>query len=194
MGSTPVKIGATEADWDALPEGTTAELIDGDLYVHATPRPRHQIVITRFVGELLPSTRDRSPKGWHILFEAGIRFGKNRILVPDLAGWRRERMPKIPDDDWKIAIIPDWVCEGISPSTARLDRGRKREIYAAMKVGHIWFADSAARTVEILQLDGKSYRVIATAGGDERGRFAPFDHEIDLAVLWADIDYKDDDH
>ena len=182
----PVKVGATEADWDALPEGKNAELIDGDLYVHARPRIGHQSAITELTLELAPSMRDRGPKGWKILFEVGVRFGSN-ILVPDLAGWRRERIGRPPSDTTKIDIAPDWVCEGMSPSTSRLDRGRKREIYATSKVGHIWFVDPRDRTLEILQLDGKTYRVIGSAGGNEKGRFAPFEHKIDLAVLWADI-------
>src|SRR5690606_25401804 len=112
-----------------------------------------------------------------------VRFGPH-LLVPDIAGWRRERMPVVPDLT-VFELRPDWVCEALSPSTARLDRGRKREIYAEAGVPHLWYADPVHHTLEVLVLDGASYRVTATAGDHERGRFPPFESiELLLARLW----------
>lgn len=91
-------------------------------------------------------------------------------------------MPAAPDVT-VVELSPDWVCEVMSPSTARLDRGRKREIYAAGSVGHIWYVDPANHTIDILTLDGPSYRVAATAGDRDRGTFAPFEG-IELARFW----------
>ena len=129
----PFKKNAKYSDLDSIPEGWVGELVDGNL--HASPRPRsiHAGAIGSVHLQLGPCSTDRSSKGWVILIEPEIRFGKN-LLVPDLAGWRRSRMPTMPDvATFKLA--PDWVCEGLSPSTVGLDKGRKREIYGHAKVG-----------------------------------------------------------
>lgn len=179
----PHKKNATYADIEAVPEGKVGQLIDGALYICGRPRSLHSLAVTRLSAELAPASRD--PKGWVILFEPEIWFGKNRknLLVPDIAGWRRSRMPEVPDVQ-TFALPPDWVCEGLSPSTQRIDRGRKREIYAKFGVKHLWYADAERKEVEMLELDGASYRV-AQITVNERGVFAPFTHAIDLALLWT---------
>lgn len=185
MDDAPVKRNATYADIEALPEGKLGQLIDGDLYVCARPRVAHARAIARLLSRLGPADDDPSSKGWVILMEVEIWFGKNRknLLVPDLAGWRRSRMPEVPDVQ-TMDLPPDWVCEGLSPSTTRIDRGRKRELYAKFGVDHLWYADPERREVEMLTLDGSSYRVSKIAS-NERGVFAPFTHEIDLSKLWS---------
>jgi Uma2 family endonuclease len=181
-----VKRNATYADIEALPEGKVGELIEGDLYVFRRPRVRHARAISRLFQQLGPAEDDDSKNGWVILFEVEIWLDKKHttLLVPDLAGWRRDRMPEVPDVQ-TLDLSPDWVCEGLSPSTAHHDKGRKREIYAKNRIGHLWYADPKLKTLEILTLDRSSYRVTQYAGGNERGVFAPFTHEIDLSKLWS---------
>lgn len=183
--SAPTKRNASYADIAALPEGKVGQLIDGDLYVCARPRVPHARAMSRLLGRLGPADDDPSAKGWVILAEVEIWFGKNRknLLVPDLAGWRRTRMPEMPNVQ-TMDMTPDWVCEGLSPGTTRIDRGRKRELYAKYGVDHLWYADPDRREVEMLTLDGSSYRVTRIAGS-ERSVFAPFSHEIDLSKLWS---------
>jgi Uma2 family endonuclease len=176
MDDKPYKRNATYADLEALDERLVGEIIDGDLYAHSRPRTLHASAIGELHDELSGARRDRRG-GWVILMEPQIGFGKH-ILVPDLAGWRRSRMPEIPDVV-TVRLAPDWVCEGLSPSTARLDKGRKSEIYAHHGVGHVWFVDPANHTLDILELDGTSYRVHG-----RRGTFPPFGLKIDLAKLW----------
>jgi Uma2 family endonuclease len=181
----PRKRNATYADIEALPDGKVGQLIDGDLYVSGRPRVRHSAAISAAFLELGPAMRARGPKGWHILFEVEIWFGRNQknLLVPDLAGWRRERMPEIPDVQ-TIETLPDWVCEGLSPSTMRLDKGRKREIYEKHRVGHVWYADPKNRMLEVLELVRGSYRLVTIAMGDQCGVSPPFEHEIDVGAFW----------
>ena len=108
--------------------------------------------------------------------------------MPDVAGWRRERMPEVPIDQPYFTLAADWVCEVLSPSTARLDRTRKLAAYARNRVGHVWFVDGLAQTLEVLRLDGDTYRIVLTAAAAERVRAEPFDAiELDLASLWADV-------
>jgi Uma2 family endonuclease len=107
------------------------------------------------------------------------------VIVPDLAGWRRERMPRIPDVA-AFEIAPDWICEVLSSSTAGVDRGRKLPIYAREKVAHAWLVDPVARTVEVLRLLGDRWSLVSTHAGDVIVRAEPFDSvELDLGALWA---------
>lgn len=106
------------------------------------------------------------------------------ILVPDLAAWRTSRMPRVPAEPY-LALAPDWVAEVLSPSTARVDRGVKLPVYAREGVGHAWLLDPAARTAEVLRLDGAGYRLVGTWGGNETVRLEPFsDVMLELRVLW----------
>jgi Uma2 family endonuclease len=183
----PQKPNATYADIEALPDGRTGEIIDGDLYVSGRPRARHQVAISGAFAELVPAMRSKPPKKrWQLLFETEIWFGRDRenLLVPDIAGWHLDRLRDVPDVQ-TLEIVPDWVCEGLSPSTARIDKGRKREIYAKHKVGHVWYANPDLRELDILELNRGTYRLIKTASGNERGVFAPFEHKIDLAKFWG---------
>ena len=178
---------ATYADVLALPEHVIGEIVDGELIVSPRPAPTH-VVAASALGEELgpPFKRGRGgPGGWVILDEPELHLGRD-VLVPDLAGWRRERMPEVPVDAAFFTLAADWVSEVLSPSTARLDRTRKLAAYARHRVGHVWFVDGLAQTLEVLRLDGDTYRIVLTAAGDERVRAEPFDAiELDLAILWA---------
>lgn len=109
----------------------------------------------------------------------------DQVLVPDLAGWRRERMPAIPDAAF-FELAPDWVCEILSPSTAALDRTRKWHHYARASVNHLWFLDPAPQTLEVYRLDDGAWRLVSSFAGDVKVRAAPFDAvEIDLGAIWT---------
>lgn len=181
VSAQPFKRNATYADVAALPEGWNGQLIDGDLWAFPRPAPVHALAITNLVQKLAPERASRE-SGWLIMFEVEIWLAR-QLLVPDLAGWRRPRVPNL--DEQSLTLTPDWVCEGLSPSTARLDRGRKREIYAEHEVGHLWFADPANKTIEVLALDRGRYEIHQVAGGAERAQLAPFATELDLSLLWS---------
>ena len=124
------------------------------------------------------------PGGWVLLFEPELHLATD-ILVPDLAGWRRDRLPEVPDSPY-FTLAPDWTCEVLSPSTHRIDRVRKTRIYARESVRHVWLVDPGEQLVEVLRLDGATYRIVASAGGQETARLEPFDAiELDLSILWA---------
>lgn len=120
-----------------------------------------------------------------ILDEPELHLGRH-VLVPDLAGWRRENMPELPVEQAYIDLAPDWACEVLSPSTAALDRGDKRKVYENQGVRHLWFVDPLVQTLEILELDGATYRLIEVFSGDALIRAVPFDAiEFELGALWA---------
>jgi Uma2 family endonuclease len=161
------------------------EIIDGELYAQPRPALRYSRAASALGEELGPPfNRARGgPGGWIILDEPEIHFGAD-VLVPDLGGWRRERMPELPDVAW-VEVAPNWVCEVLSPKTGLLDRRRKLPIYARERVDHVWLIDPAIESLEVLRLDGESYRLVRTYGQNELVRGEPFDAiELDLAALW----------
>lgn len=165
-----------------------AEVIDGDLRLFPRPALPHAAA-TSALGEELgpPFKRGRGgPGGWIILDEPELHLGED-ILVPDLAGWRRERLATLGDDAF-ISIPPDWVCEVLSRSTAKMDRAEKLPIYARERVTHAWLVDPILRTLDVLELDGTAWRILAIHRDDEKIRAKPFDAiELDLAVLWENV-------
>ncbi|MFO0666214.1 MAG: Uma2 family endonuclease [Polyangiaceae bacterium] len=178
---------ATYDDLLALPPHVTGQLVFGVLHAHPRPAPKHAQAATTLGEELGPPfKRGRGgPGGWLLLDEPELHLGRH-VLVPDLAGWRRERMPEMPVDKAYFVLSPDWVCEVLSPSSAALDRGDKLNVYAAEEVKHVWFVDPEALTLEVLELDGASFRVRDVYSGTAVVRAVPFDAiELDLSLLWA---------
>jgi Uma2 family endonuclease len=178
---------ATLADIEALPSPLKGEIIDGELYVQPRPRSIHANIEGGIVAELrAPYQRGRGgPGGWWILPEPGIEAGGSPEFSPDVAGWRRERMPDLPVDA-PIRVVPDWICEVLSPTTRGYDQLKKRPFYARIGVPWLWFVDAEARTVTVSRLADGAWVEVAVQGEDERVRLDPFtDVEIDLADWWA---------
>ncbi|MFP2960713.1 Uma2 family endonuclease [Myxococcus sp. 1LA] len=176
---------ATYEDLVALPEHQVGQIIDGELIAQPRPASRHARASIRLHGELygLFEQGRGGLGGWYFLMEPELHFGAD-VLVPDLAGWRRDRMPEIPDVPY-FTQPPDWVCEVLSPSTASLDRSRKKRIYAREGVGHLWLVDPQARTLEVFRLSGGQWLEQGTWADDERVRAEPFEAmELELGVLW----------
>jgi Uma2 family endonuclease len=175
---------ATYADIKALPDNQIGEIVDGELIVSPRPTYKHARA-TSVLGGVLGGPFDfgrGGPGGWLILDEPELHLGSD-VLVPDLAGWRRERAPK--EDVPFFTMSPDWACEVLSPSTAALDRLRKKHIYARENVRHVWLIDPGARLLEVYRLESGHWVEVGTFGGEERVRAEPFDAiEIALADLW----------
>jgi len=170
-----------------LPEHLVGEIIDGELYVQPRPAPRHAQSASSLGDELVsPFGKGRGgPGGWWILDEPELHLGTN-VLVPDLAGWRRERMPKLPDTAW-FELAPDWVCEVLSPGTAAKDRAKKMPLYAAEGVGHIWLVDPNARMLEVYQNTQGRWLLLGAFKEADEISAPPFDAiSFNLSVLWAD--------
>lgn len=124
------------------------------------------------------------PGGWWICFEVELHLG-SEVLVPDLSGWRRERVPEFPVSGAAATIAPDWVCEVLSPRTALLDRARKLPSYASHGVKCAWIIDTNQKTIEVFQLANGQWVLSAVHGGDEPARIEPFEAvELPLARLW----------
>ncbi len=168
---------ATYADLEALPEHVVGQIIDDELIVMPRPASPHTVAYSTLLSDLHNAfQRGRSgPGGWWLLGEPELHFGRN-VLVPDMAGWRRERMPQMPRVPY-FTVAPDWVCEVLSPSTAKLDRNRKRELYAREGPG--------TRTLEVFHWSDGRWVERGTWSGDARVRAEPFDAvELELGALW----------
>lgn len=186
-GSSMGKRPATYADLEALPPHVVGEIVEGELY--ASPRPAflHTVAASQLGGELIgPFNRGRGgPGGWIILDEPELHLGAD-VVVPDLAGWRRERMSR-PPRTAATSLAPDWVCEVLSPSTVALDRGAKLRVYARESVRSVWWIDPEARTLEVLRLAGAHFLLLSSHSGDARVRAEPFEAiELELSVLWGE--------
>ena len=158
---------ATYQDVLDAPEHLVAELIGGTLYTHPRPAPRHATAGAGLLGRLRPAF-DRGgdgPAGWRILYEPELHLD-DEVLVPDLAGWRRERMPQLPETAY-FTLSPDWVCEVLSPSTRKLDLVHKRPIYASAGVAHLWLIDPVERILEAFRLHDGKWQLIATVEDDD---------------------------
>lgn len=182
---------AVEAAYAAVPETMVAEILDGELHTMPRPRPRHARAATRLSRGLGPFDDDPGdPGGWVILMEPELHLGpKPDKIVPDLGGWRRERLPsEVFDADapGAIGIAPDWACEILSAQTERIDRGKKMRIYRREQVGHVWLLSPMLETLEVYRLDAGRWTLLETFEGHARVRAEPFDAiELDLAALWA---------
>jgi len=168
------------------PSHMVAEVIDGELSLMPRPRPRHaKAAITlgsRLGGFFDPD--DNGPGGWVILVEPELHLGpRPDIIDPDLAGWRRERLPEEPDT--AISLPPDRVCEILSDSTEASDRGKKRRVYRREGVRHYWIVDPRIKTLEVYRLDNGRWNELDTYEGEVTVRAEPFESmELDLARLW----------
>lgn len=195
---------ATKAATKAIPRATyqdvldapphkVAEIVDGTLHLNPRPAPRHAWA-SAGLGDAVgpPFNRGRGgPGGWRILAEPELHLGED-ILVPDIAGWRRERMPELPEEAY-FSLAPDWVCEILSPSTRMLDLGVKRGIYAREGIPHLWFVDPEARTLEAFELRNDQWVLLETLKENDAVSLPPFEAiSFSLGDLWSDTEPEAD--
>ena len=185
----PARRPGTYEDLLALPEHLVGQLVDGDLIVSPRPAGRHvraTSTLDRRIGGHFGGD-DAGPDGWWIVPEMELHLGRN-VLVPDLSGWRRERLPRYPAGPF-VELAPDWICEVLSPSNAAVDRKLKMPRYAAAGVAHLWLVDPLERTLEVLAREGTRWLILDTWSGDDKPRAVPFETiELDLASLWLPDD------
>jgi Uma2 family endonuclease len=176
-----------EAAFQAVPRECVAEILDGELFVQPRPRVRPARAASRLGVRLGGFDQDDmgGPSGWIILDEPELHLGpRPDKVVPDLAGWRRERMPELPDTA-AIELAPDWVCEVISEGTEVVDRTTKRRIYAREGVGHLWLIGPERRMLEVFRVEAGRWLLIDTFEGEAPVRAEPFDAiELPLGRLW----------
>ena len=177
---------ATYEDLFDLPDNLVGEIIHGQLITHPRPAPKHAVASSAIGDELVsPFQKGRGgPGGWWILDEPELHLGPH-ILVPDLAGWRRERLPVMPDAAF-FTLPPDWVCEVVSPGTVRMDRADKMPIYAEYEVSFLWLIDPALHTLEAFVLRDRHWLLERVYQEDDEVCATPFEAiSFPLGVLWA---------
>lgn len=178
---------ATYDDLARLPDNLVAEIVAGELHASPRPAPRHALAES-VLGAMIsnPFHLGRGgPGGWWILTEPELHLAAD-VLVPDYAGWRRTRLPSMPEKAY-FELAPDWLCEILSPSTVSLDRTRKLAVYAREGVPHVWLVDPLARTLEVLRLESGHWTIVSAHAGSETVRAEPFaEVALSLSDLWAD--------
>lgn len=176
---------ATYADLEAVPEHLVAEIIDGVLRTHPRPSPRHVMSANSLADELTsPFQKARGgPGGWVFAAEPELHLGSH-VLVPDLAAWRRERLPSIPDTAYFVTV-PDWACEVLSASTETRDRTVKMRIYAEQRLSHLWLVDPRQQLLEVFELRDERWVLLGAWSSEDTVRAPPFDAiSFSLADLW----------
>jgi Uma2 family endonuclease len=181
---------ATYADIEALPENMVGEILFGVLHTHPRPTFGHGLAATELGHELVGPFRRGigGPGGWVFVIEPELHLGEH-VIVPDLAGWRVERLPRPPATPF-VEIAPDWLAEVLSPSTRRIDLTDKLRIYGTFGVGHCWYLDPAEKTLEVLELADEKLQRVATFQGADPVTARPFEaHTFKLDILWpSDFD------
>lgn len=188
MAATPARHRrpASYTDLEALPPNTVGEILAGEL--HATPRPRLRHARAGWrLSSTLDAPFDRGaggPGGWLFLSEPELHLSDD-VVVPDLAGWRRERLPEVPDVAF-LTLAPDWICEIASASTQRLDRGVKMDIYLRERVGHLWLLDPTEQLLEVFRIERGAWLRVGAWTGEAPASIEPFDAvEVDLRAIWS---------
>jgi Uma2 family endonuclease len=184
MATKPLKKGATYDDLCRVPDLLIAEILDGDLYASphpALPHARATSVLIARLGAAFDVGDE--PGGWIMLFAPELHFG-NDVLVPDLASWRRERLPSLPNDAY-LTLAPDWICEVVSPATEAIDRGQKLRIYTRERVATAWFVDPLRQSLEVLALETGGVAQLEAHHGSVCVHARPFAAiELELSALW----------
>ena len=181
----PARRRATYQDVLDAPAHQVAEIVGGTLHTHPRPAVLHARASSSLGAKIGgPFDYDAGgPGGWWILDEPELHLGDD-ILVPDLAGWRRERISELPDAAY-FTLAPDWVCEVVSASTRRLDLQGKHPIYAREGIAHLWFVDPTDRTLEEFELRDREWVLIAAVKDDDPISIRPFDAiTFSLGDLW----------
>jgi Uma2 family endonuclease len=184
--ATIAKRAATYADLEAVPPHLVAEILFGTLVTHPRPVPRHGAAGTSLSDELVgPFQKGRGgPGGWIFIAEPELHLGPH-VAVPDLGGWRRERLPKVAVEKAYIEVAPDWVCEVLSPSTEKYDRGDKRTIYATYGVEFLWLLDPRAKLLETFKRTDRTWTLTGTFSGVDDVGAPPFaELTFPLGRLW----------
>jgi len=182
----PISSPATYQDVLDAPPNNVAEIVDGKLYIHPRPAPAHAIASTR-LGNRIGTPfdfGDGGPGGWWIIAEPELHLSED-IVVPDIAGWRRERMPRVPATAY-FMLVPDWVCEVLSPSTRRFDLGGKNSVYAREGVSYFWLVDPDNRSLEAFKLRKGEWALIDRLFNNELVSLPPFEEiSFSLGDLWV---------
>jgi Uma2 family endonuclease len=184
MAAKPASKLATYSDLLAVPAEVRAEVLAGEILTTPAPLPRHskaQGAARRFLGGPFDDDDGHGgPGGWWIFVEVDVRLGAHDIVRPDLSGWRRDRLLK-PGTTRPIDVVPDWVCEVVSPSTAALDRVTKRNLYARIGIRHYWLIDPDARVLEALALSEGSWLEVGVYDDSASARIPTFE-AVELEV------------
>ncbi|KFA90731.1 hypothetical protein Q664_26825 [Archangium violaceum Cb vi76] len=191
--STERNAPSVEAAFQASPEEMVAQILDGELHLSPHPARPHVNVASNLLGLIGgPFVFGREgPGGWSILFKPEIHLGPGPDkLVPDLAGWRRERLRRAEGGVELPAhydLAPDWACDILSERTRRRDKGQKMRIYAREGVRHVWHVDPLAQTLDVFRLIEREWLLVHSFAGDERVRAEPFEAiELNLALVWSE--------
>jgi len=182
------------ADWSdiaVLDDGVRAQIVGGELVIEEmAPGPEHSVTAGMLSAELMPPFylgRGGGPGGWWIMVEIDVELERHEVYRPDLAGWRKERVPEFPRER-PVGVRPDWVCEVLSPSNARFDLGVKRAVYHRNEIPWYWIVDPHNATLTVFKWSEQGYLVVQSAGRGDKVGLQPFEAlEIDVSDIMPPV-------
>jgi len=177
---------ATAADLARIPPERGAEVVEGHVVYKASPSFSHGYVQGQIGGLLRFGSGGRGATGWWLVTEPDVELEAHEVYRPDLAGWRRERVPSIPTEV-PIRLRPDWVCEVLSPSTAGRDLSAKLRGYHRSGIPHYWVVDPEHHTLVIYRWQSDTYAVAGSAGLGDTIQAEPFAVDLSVAQLFGDL-------
>ena len=179
-------------DWLNLNADSHAELIDGQIVYKTHPDGEHGdrqgAVISALRTIFNRKPQGNGTGGWWIMSDVSILYTKlERILEPDIVGWKRNRVPEKPTG-YPIAVRPDWVCE-VSHTTWKKDTTTVYETLEAAGVPYYWLLDVERENLVVFELQetGKYARIHSFFRENGKVRIKPFDAvELEMGILLGD--------
>jgi Uma2 family endonuclease len=163
------------------PPGVRLELVNGEIFVSASPATPHAFTLAQLLAVLVHHVRAR--KLGVVMSDTDHVLTLYDVRRPDIYFFGKERIELIIDGP--IRHPPDLAVEVVSPGSERVDRIDKFEAYRAFGVPHYWIIDPQRRTAKAFKLRRRKYVVAGLGKGNEEISFAPFeDLKIGLGELW----------
>ncbi len=188
------KLRAKYQDIIDLPANLRGEILFGQLHTSPRPSPTHQKAMLkmafRLEGKWGEDSSGSESGTWVFLTEPELHLDRH-IIVPDIAAWKAYRVGSSFYEKAAIKLVPDWVCEIQSPSTASLDRVAKSRVYHQLKISYYWLLDPVAMTLEVMKYSKPGWTQTGSYCDNDKVKAEPFaDLELSLNWFWANKKYK----
>lgn len=175
----------TFADVLALGEDARVELIDGEIVPKAAPTFVHGRAQAATSGWLFDrfGGDNSTPPTWYFATEVDTELTPDRVVRPDVAGWRASRVAEAQLVGRPVLVIPDWICEVLSPSNRSHDLVTKVQFYHAARVPHYWVLDPDEHVLTVHRWTERGYLLALGAGRREKVSPEPFGVEVTVERL-----------
>ena len=163
LSNLETKVRWTSADLELLPENNKRyEIIDGELYMTRAPHNKHQDTCGNFYYELKAWSR-LTGLGYAVI-GAGLIFGENDDVIPDVIWMTQEKYAALIDDTGHFRGAPDIAIEVLSAGTEneKRDRELKLKLYSSRGVLEYWIADWRSQQMQVYRRENGILKLAVT--------------------------------